>query len=164
MQVIGVFMREYEITKEGNIDWLFIDKWADSKGYVCYMHFIEQVLLDFLKGHNIDECKTAFNIFYQSYLDKYSYPKNEVKNLPLKLYHITENDGVVLVDETRYCFPLVIDNVERREGFAHAINNINDKIDLILKELVKHAGKKWNLSLQKIMDGFDNRDLGRKEA
>jgi len=145
----------------------FLDKHAGSIQYISYRHFIEHALHDFLtKYHNVlkdsckEECKSSFKKFLEAFRKNENYPEDEsALNLPIRLYWLKCSEKyAVLIDHSKWCFPLVIDSDGRASGLEHAIDNINNNIDKILKALNENIDREWDEKLQEKMDKFDDRN------
>ncbi len=166
-------MREFHILNKKNVDWLFLDQHARSQQYISYRHFIEQVLFRFLKSYRsllkescIEECKKAFKNFLAAYQLNQDYPGSSEQSLELQLrLYWFKGDGkhAALVDDTKHCFPLVMDSDVRSAGLFCAIRNINNRLDDIVRILNQHLDNEWDVELQREMDQFDDR-FSQQEA
>ena len=153
-----------------DFDWLFVDKYAGSPQYISYRHCIEQTLYQLLLTNcTIDECKKSFQEFKSGFDKNQNYPNSETssKHIPLKLYWLQGfSDYAVLVDDTKWCFPLVFNTPKRATGLKEAVNNIGEHIDDILGILNQYASinKKWDVKLQEKLDEFDSRREWKRAA
>jgi hypothetical protein len=162
--------RNFKVLKPEYKDWLFVDKYAEiPHQYISYRHVIEHALFKLLfeEGDSVEDCKNIFLKFKQAFDGKQIYPNEEKWHMPLKLYWFRDtNNFAVLVDNTKYCFPLVFDSARRVIGLTEAVLNINNKIYEILGVLNSYVlnQKNWDKELQEKLDEFDSREINQKAA
>lgn len=159
--------RQFKILDPDYVDWLFIDNHAGSKRYISYCHVIEHALLYLLaEGESVVECKKLFKDFKSAFDEELNYPLHTGSRMPLRLYWLRDrgdNGHAVLVDDTEWCFPLVMDNTKRATGLKKSVNDVYFYIDKILMKLEKYASNdnEWDEELQRQMNQF-NRNKKKK--
>lgn len=151
--------RKFEITNPNN-DWLFVDKYARTAGYIAYRHLIEHALFSLIQN-NIpkDIIKENFKNLKNNFDNKVDVIDIPI---PLKIYFFkSDPKKVVVIDETKFCFPLICDIGDRPFSFKSAIKNIYNSLDSILKFLEKYKNDSWNKDIQDGLDNFDDRDISK---
>jgi len=162
--------RKFKILSPDYVEWLFVDKYAGSPQYISYRHCIEHALCQLLSTDcTIDECKKSFQEFKSEFDKNHNYPNVDTssKDIPIRLYWLQGfTDYAVLVDDTKWCYPLVFDTPKRAAGLKEAVNNIADNIDEILRMLNQYASsdKVWDAALQEQMDALDSRKEWKNAA
>ena len=147
--------RDFKITDPENKEWLFLDKFAKSDGYISYMHVIERGLFYWLhyKEGDVSRGKEILRNIMNDY-DSQTNIQN--KDIEIDIYFLKDSDAAVIVDHSKWCFPLVCYSEPRKGGLYKAIHNLHDKSDGIMTVLSEHTDD-WNSVLQDKLDKFDNR-------
>lgn len=157
--------RKYDILNNGNTDWMFYDKFYFAKGYIAYRQVISHAMFVLMKnGLEKDVIKEYFDLFkinYSSSISSSAFGDGSF----LRVYHLKEElGGVVLIDDTKGCFPLLINN-ERIIAFNQAIDNISNRIDDYLDVIFKHKNEQnieWSQLIEKELDALDSRNNNPK--
>lgn len=68
---------------------------------------------------------------------------------------LTDRTGYVLIDESRWCYPLIFDKQSRVYALASALKNIKEKFESFYSLLNENFI--WNIELQEKIDMFDDR-------
>lgn len=161
-------VREFKILDGDYREWLFLDEHAGSLKYVSYCHFIQQILGKLLRsGCSIEDCKKSYKEFKLTFDRRQHYPNHDCKfeSMRLKLYWLQDLPSyAILIDETKWCFPLVIDSPKKAQGLANAVIDISNYLDEILGQLQQHGDKDWDKELQKKMEMFEGRNNGEQAA
>ncbi len=150
--------RIFKILDPNNVDWLLIDEHSHTPSeYVSYRHFICHGLhhllhtFEFSSDDCKDDCKKEFNKLKTEFGNNRPYVNENF----VRLYQINSpntDPGNVLVDETGCCYPLIIDNPERKQALTNSINDIDKHLDEIMSELSQN--KDWDKNLQSRLDNI----------
>ncbi len=147
--------RKFVITDPDN-EWVFQDQYSRFPGYISYRHVIEHALFDLIQdGIPAEEIKAAFMDLKKNYDTGDDIANNKIK---IKIYFFKENNKAALVDDTKWCFPLICYLEKRGDGLSWAIKNIGDELDHIVDKLGEFKKGRWDKNLQDEMNKFDSRN------
>lgn len=144
--------RQFKILENNNADWLFLDRNAQLPSeYVSYRHFICHGIHDLLQIRKMetDECRSELNKLKEAIINKTNYLHKDFVRL-YQINNLNENIGCVVVDETRWCYPLIFDNEKRIKALENSINDIGNNLEKIIEVLRLY--KVWDEDIQENLE------------
>lgn len=152
--------RIYEISKQDNVDWIFLDngRKMGGDGYISYRNVICRAL-HFNLHENAQVKQNCFDVL------KSNFEKNQNIEIDgfVNIYFVKNQEGtsvdkVFLVDKTGGCFPLVFGNSDVRiSALKEALDDIEQNWASVLAILEKHQDQAWGKEIEeKLIKIYNN--------